>query len=139
MYFGFQNRTSCNLLSHFCTVQPRETHRMTRHATGSVIATGCIMHAMRWREWYNGRVSDLRSKGPGFHPWAMPASDCMFVNIYHLCIVSYVTVMLVYNLTSFLRHPDKEYLMTNSMLSLTCKTNLNIMDAGLTEIFCSTE
>jgi len=29
------------------------------------------------------RVSDLGTKGPGFDPWAVPKSECMFVNICH--------------------------------------------------------
>jgi len=29
------------------------------------------------------RVSDLGSKGPGFDPWVVPKSECMFVNICH--------------------------------------------------------
>jgi len=35
-------------------------------------------------------VSDLESKGPGFDPRAVPKSECMFVNIYHYEVVSYV-------------------------------------------------
>jgi len=35
-------------------------------------------------------MSGLGSKGPGFDPRAVPKSECMFVNIYHYQVVSYV-------------------------------------------------
>jgi len=36
-------------------------------------------------------VSDLGSKGPWFDPWAVPKSECMFVNIttIKLCLMLY--------------------------------------------------
>jgi len=36
------------------------------------------------------RVSDLGSKGPGFDSLAVPKSECMFANVYHYKVVSYV-------------------------------------------------
>jgi len=40
-------------------------------------------------------VSDLGSKDPGFDPRLAPKSECMFVNIYHYLVVSYIIRLIV--------------------------------------------
>jgi len=41
------------------------------------------------------RVSDLGLKDSGFDPRAVPKSECMFINIYHYCVLCYIMCLIV--------------------------------------------